>query len=124
MSTRHTPDSVLHASRLHLGRTSAAPRLHLDCISAASRLHLGCISTASRLERVGGCANAQRRGEGARLLLLLRQMQIDSIWVNRRAVADLRPTYWESALDGQARWEYTIKYRDEMRKKGRLAKDL
>ena len=56
--------------------------------------------------------------------LKLRQMQIDSVWVSRRAVADLRPTYWESALDGQDRWEHTIKFRDEMRKRGRLAKDL
>ena len=56
--------------------------------------------------------------------LKLRQMQIDSIWVNRRAVADLRPTYWESAHDGPERWEHTIEFRDKMRKEGKLAKDL
>ena len=56
--------------------------------------------------------------------LKLRQMQIDSIWVNRLAVADLRPTYWESAHDGPERWEHTIEFRDKMRKQGKLAKDL
>ena len=45
-------------------------------------------------------------------------------WVNRRAVADLRPTYWESAHDGPERWEHTIEFRDDMRKRGKLAKDL
>ena len=56
--------------------------------------------------------------------LKLRQMQIDSFWVNVRAVADLRPTYWESAHDGPERWEHTIEFRDDMRKRGKLAKDL
>ena len=41
--------SVGDASKLHLGRTSAAPRPHLGRTSAAPRPHLGRISAASRL---------------------------------------------------------------------------
>ena len=43
---------------------------------------------------------------------------------SHRHAPDLRPTYWESAHDGPERWEHTIEFRDEMRKRGKLAKDL
>ena len=50
--------------------------------------------------------------------LKLWQMQIYPIWVNR-SVADLRPTYWESAHDGPGGAH--IEFRDKMRKEGKLA---